>query len=205
MKLKNLFLPLIAITMCAGFASCDDDDDNDDQEYLEEMESILVNGPGLPGVGYSEFFNGEWPDGLHHQVPGWIIAGYALPDDLGDVSETLKENLPEGKYVSLITPGVYTKLKGLLSFGKDHSFVMYMPNGSDVEKTTGTWVLESKDYLVFDTNINGKTERVRAEIKELRGNYVLLYMKLPGMSTSAYYELVDPRYLEEIVDDDFES
>lgn len=179
MKLKNLFLPLIAITMCAGFASCDDDDDNDDQEYINSLENILIDGASVPG----------------YDFPGWLISGYAMKSDLGEVSESMEESLPDTKYVSKVTPGIFEKMNDFISFNRNHSFTLYTPDAEGVNIVSGNWSIVSRNSLAFDTQINGKTERVNAEIVKLASNYLLLYMTWPGETSAAYYELYWGEYL----------
>lgn len=173
MKLKKLFLPLVAIAVCVGLAACDDDDNND-QSYIESVENILVNGARSSG---------------EIKFPGWLVAGYALQQDLGEVSEDVEENLPEGKYVSKLTPGIFTKTDGYISFNRNHSFEMYLPDGNGIETVKGTWNLDGRDYIMFDAAISGKIESVRANIVKIASNYILLDLVWPGQSVSACYEL----------------
>lgn len=162
MKLKNLFLPLIAITMCAGFASCDDDDDNDDQEYINSLENILTDSFGF---GISRC---TCPEGMS------IEELLTLPHDNNG------------------TTGVFEKLNYMIAFNRDHTFTLYeyvAEDVNDIENAiSGNWFFENRNCMVFDVNINGKMERVNVKLVEKpKGSWPLFYLRWPGEANAIYY------------------
>lgn len=181
MKLKNLFLPLIAITMCAGFASCDDDDDNDDQEYINSLENVLIDG-----------FHYSIDDPINYERHdlGWLI--YRCISPIGVSVEELFPQLPDNIYD---TTGIFERLSYVIAFNRDHTFTLYEYTAEDLNDIknamSGNWHVENRDYIVLDVKINGKMEHVNVKVEYAASDWVLLYMKWPGDANATYYVLTN--------------
>ena len=159
---------MIAITMCAGFASCDDDDDNDDQEYINSVENILTDSFGF-GI-----YRCTCPEGV----------------SIEELLTLLHDN--NG------TTGVFEKLNYMIAFNRDHTFTLYKYVAEDVNDIenaiSGNWFFENRNCMVFDVKINGKTERVNVKVEYAASDWVLLYLKWPGDTNATYYVLTNRDY-----------
>ncbi|MDE7411134.1 MAG: hypothetical protein K2M94_03755 [Paramuribaculum sp.] len=153
MKIKDLFITLMVITMGGLiFTSCNDDDDSATQLNADRITDLLCD--------------------LHDSHnPGWILQGTAPADEYESSATYNPVDLKSNEYISAFSNKKMTTAGHMIQFFRDGSLRFIDGNSANIE--SGSWQLSEENGSNYLTvTLSGNT--VKGRIVDIVTNFMVV-------------------------------
>lgn len=153
MKIKDLFLTLMVITMSGFiFASCNDDDDSASQLNADRITDLLCD--------------------MHESnAPGWILQGTSPVDEYESSASHNPIDLKSNEYISSFSNKKMTTAGHTIQFFRDGSLRLITGNSATIE--SGAWQLTEENSSYYLT-VTLSDNAVKGRIVDIVSNFMLV-------------------------------